>query len=125
MASSYTIKLSGGERECCTTAQRILYSKIRFSAALSSRNIAICTTRSTMCAVSDYERYEQVLTVVSVPQWRHCRAAVSAAITTTTTSTGNMAAVRTSLACTGDWSPAAAFPVTMIMFTVYSVGVSA
>ena len=76
-----------------------LYSKIRFSAALSSRNIAICTTRSTMCAVSDYERYEQVLTVVSVPQWRHCRAAVSPAITTTTTSTGNM--VRTSLACTG------------------------
>ena len=49
--------------------------------------------------MSDYER---VLTVVSVPQWRHCRAAVSPAITSTiTTRTGNMAAVRTSLACTG------------------------
>ena len=47
----HTIKLSGWERECCTEAQRILYSKIRFGAALSSRNIAICTTRSTMCSI--------------------------------------------------------------------------
>ena len=46
-----TIKLSGGERECCTEAQRILYRKIRYGAALSSRNIAICTTRSTMCSL--------------------------------------------------------------------------
>ena len=47
----HTIKLSGGERECCTEAQHILYSKIHFGAALSSRNIAICTNRSTMCSL--------------------------------------------------------------------------
>ena len=44
-----TIKLSGGERECCNVAQRILYCKIRCRAADTPRNMAICTTRSTMC----------------------------------------------------------------------------
>ena len=52
-----TIKLSGGERECCTEAQHILYSKIPFGAALSSRNIATCTTRSTMWHMSPPENW--------------------------------------------------------------------
>ena len=43
-----TIKLSGGERKCCTVVQHISNSKIHYGAALSSRNIAICTTCSTM-----------------------------------------------------------------------------
>ena len=33
---SFTIKMTGGERECCTVAQPILYSKIRYGAALSA-----------------------------------------------------------------------------------------
>ena len=37
-----------GERVLHRSAEYFLYSKICFGAALSSRNIAICTTRSTM-----------------------------------------------------------------------------